>query len=304
MGKGLLRLFGRASAAVGRLDGVTARLQTPGAFLWTYVRKEAVLSSQIEGTQSSLTDLLLHENEQADPGGSAAVVVAADSPMATILASLPVLRARLEERRETIDAGRRRVASEIEQTKAAEAARDSRRGIEAAGYGLRSMLFKDVSRIKSPAANAIRFSADQKAKAKRVNEGASQMYEWAVKHDLLMVLGGDMFGVADGPRQAVNMTKMIDVGLTPQKILKMGTSDAATVIGWSGDLNPYKDAYPDLSAEEKAEKGIGLGVVEEGAYADLILIEGNPLEDIKILEDYENNMKVIIRDGQIWKNTL
>ena len=63
----LLRLFGRASAAVGRLDGATARLHNPKPFLWTYMRKEAVLSSQIEGTQSSLTDLLLHENEQA-PG--------------------------------------------------------------------------------------------------------------------------------------------------------------------------------------------------------------------------------------------
>ena len=48
----------------------------------------------------------------------------------------------------------------------------------------------------------------------------------------------------------------------------------------------------------------GLGVVEEGAYADLIVIDGNPLEDIKVLEDYANNMKVIIRDGKVWKNTL
>lgn len=148
------------------------------------------------------------------------------------------------------------------------------------------------------------FSPDQQAKGKRVNEGASQMFEWAVKHDIIMVTGGDMFGVADGPRQAVNMTKMIDVGLSPLKILKMGTSDAAKVIGWCGDMNPYKDAYPDLTPKEKAMKGIGLGVVEEGAYADLIVIDGNPLEDIKVLEDYANNMKVIIRDGKVWKNTL
>jgi imidazolonepropionase-like amidohydrolase len=148
------------------------------------------------------------------------------------------------------------------------------------------------------------FSADQQAKAKKVNKGASQMFEWAVKHDILMVTGGDMFGVADGPRQAVNMTKMIDVGLTPFKILKMGTSDAAKVISWCGDMNPYKDASPDLAPEEKAEKGIGLGVIETGAYADMILIEGNPLKDIKVLEDYQNNMRVIIRNGEIWKNNL
>ena len=148
------------------------------------------------------------------------------------------------------------------------------------------------------------FSADQKAKGKKVNTGAAQMFEWAKKHELLIVTGGDMFGVADGPRQAVNMTTMKDVGFTPVEILRMGTSNAAKVISWSGGMNPYKDAYPDLTEEEKAEKGIGLGVIEEGAYADMILLESNPLEDITALEDYTNNMKLIIKDGQVWKNTL
>ena len=69
-------------------------------------------------------------------------------------------------------------------------------------------------------------------------------------------------------------------------------------------MNPYKDAYPDLAPEEKAIKGNGLGVIEEGAYADMIVIEGNPLEDISLIEDYENNMKVIIKNGEVWKNTL
>ena len=53
--------------AVGRLDGVSALLPDKALFLYAYVRKEAVLSSQIEGTQSSLSDLLLFELEEA-PG--------------------------------------------------------------------------------------------------------------------------------------------------------------------------------------------------------------------------------------------
>lgn len=61
------RLLDRANLAVGRLDGVTALLPDPETLLYTYVRKEAVLSSQIEGTQSSLSDLLLFENDAA-PG--------------------------------------------------------------------------------------------------------------------------------------------------------------------------------------------------------------------------------------------
>lgn len=54
-----------ANQALGRLDGVTLLLPDPDIFLYSYIRKEAVLSSQIEGTQSSLSDLLLFEQEAA-----------------------------------------------------------------------------------------------------------------------------------------------------------------------------------------------------------------------------------------------
>jgi Fic family protein len=60
-------LLEQASRALGRLDGMSTVLPDPALFLYTYVRKEAVLSSQIEGTQSSLSDLLLFENSEA-PG--------------------------------------------------------------------------------------------------------------------------------------------------------------------------------------------------------------------------------------------
>lgn len=55
------RLLERATFAVGRLDSVATLLPDPDLFLYAYVRREAVLSSQIEGTQSSLSDLLLFE---------------------------------------------------------------------------------------------------------------------------------------------------------------------------------------------------------------------------------------------------
>lgn len=63
----LLKLKERADQALGRLDGITMMLPDPTLFLYQYVRKEALLSSQIEGTQSSLADLLLFELEEA-PG--------------------------------------------------------------------------------------------------------------------------------------------------------------------------------------------------------------------------------------------
>ena len=67
LGGPLLRALEGAVLALGRLDGVSALLPDRSLFLYAYVRKEAVLSSQIEGTQSSLSDLLLFELDEA-PG--------------------------------------------------------------------------------------------------------------------------------------------------------------------------------------------------------------------------------------------
>jgi Fic family protein len=63
----------QATHALGRLDGLSSILPDISLFIYAYVRKEAVLSSQIEGTQSSLSDLLLFENEEA-PGAPIADV--------------------------------------------------------------------------------------------------------------------------------------------------------------------------------------------------------------------------------------
>src|SRR3954467_8326967 len=67
IGPAMQALLDEANQALGRRDGVTLLLPDAGLFLYSYIRKEAVLSSQIEGTKSSLSDLLLFENE-AVPG--------------------------------------------------------------------------------------------------------------------------------------------------------------------------------------------------------------------------------------------
>lgn len=132
------------------------------------------------------------------------------------------------------------------------------------------------------------FSADQKAKAVQVNAGAKQMLDWAVKHDLLMVTGGDMFG-PDSPRQAENIVSFNNEVLNnPYRALKTATSDAAEVLSWSGEMNPYKQGT--------------LGTIAEGGYADIILVNGNPLEDITaILRD---NVDFVMKDGEVHKNWL
>jgi len=132
------------------------------------------------------------------------------------------------------------------------------------------------------------FSADQKAKAAKVNAGAQQMMEWAVKHKLLMVTGGDMFG-PDVVRQADNIIWFNDkVAKDPLLSLKTATSNAAEVLTWSGGMNPYKEGT--------------LGTITEGGYADIILINGNPLKDIKAIK--RDKVDFVMKDGLVYKNWL
>ncbi len=84
----------RAGLALGRLDGISRILPDPDLFLYMYVRKEAVLSSQIEGTQSSLSDLLLFEVE-AGPGVPTADVREVSNHVAAMRKGLDLLRTKL-----------------------------------------------------------------------------------------------------------------------------------------------------------------------------------------------------------------
>jgi len=85
-------LLERATLAVGRLDSISTLLPDPQLFLYSYVRREAVLSSQIEGTQSSLSDLLLFELEEA-PGTPFDDVVEVSNSIAALEHGMARLRA-------------------------------------------------------------------------------------------------------------------------------------------------------------------------------------------------------------------
>lgn len=87
----LQSLSQKAMLALGRLDGAAAVLPDVSQFLYTYIRKEAVLSSQIEGTQSSLSELLLFENEDA-PGAPSEDVLEVSNYVAALEYGLKRLR--------------------------------------------------------------------------------------------------------------------------------------------------------------------------------------------------------------------
>lgn len=88
---GLEALLDRANQALGRLDGVTLLLPDADYFLYAYLRKEAVLSSQIEGTQSSLSDLLLFERDEV-PGAIRADVAETANYLAAVNQGLDRVR--------------------------------------------------------------------------------------------------------------------------------------------------------------------------------------------------------------------
>ena len=76
---------------------------------------------------------------------------------------------------------------------------------------------------------------------------------------------------------------------TPAEILKMVTHDNAQLLALSGPRNPYPGK---------------LGVVEAGALADLLLVDGDPLANIDLIADPAKNFVVIMKDGKVYKNSL
>jgi imidazolonepropionase-like amidohydrolase len=69
----------------------------------------------------------------------------------------------------------------------------------------------------------------------------------------------------------------------------MATGTNAELLAMSGPRNPYPDK---------------IGVIEAGAYADLLLVDGDPIADIKLLADPEKNLKIIMKDGRFYKDTV
>ena len=134
------------------------------------------------------------------------------------------------------------------------------------------------------------FSPEQVRKALAVHKGTLQMVKWAKKHKLFIISGSDMFA-EQWPITKKNITIEVELfEFTPYEALLHATGNAGVVLAMSGPArNPYRDGP--------------LGVIEEGAYADVLLWSGDPLQDIKLIED-EEKLKLIMKDGKIYKNTL
>lgn len=120
--------------------------------------------------------------------------------------------------------------------------------------------------------------------------GVDKAYKLAKQYKIKVGFGTDMQqNPAMIDRWGAQLVKLTNWYSSPEA-LKMATSVNQELFRMAGPRHPYQEGP--------------LGVVKEGAYADLLLVDGNPLEDISLVTDPNKNFLIIMKDGKIYKNTL
>lgn len=139
--------------------------------------------------------------------------------------------------------------------------------------------------------NEPQLDAVSNAKLAMVCKGTELVYKTAKDiPNLKVTYGTDIFLNPEAFGDQVKMMERLLPWYTPVEILRMATSTAGELFDLSGDMrNPYPDG--------------DLGVLAVGAYADMLLVDGNPLQDLTVVTSADN-LRIIMKDGVIYKNTL
>lgn len=128
-----------------------------------------------------------------------------------------------------------------------------------------------------------------RAKQLEMYAGTDTAFALARKHKIKIAWGTDtLFNREKAATQGAQLAGMVR-WFTPAEVLRMATSGNAELLALSGPRSPYPGK---------------LGVVAEGALADLLLVDGNPLENIELVADAANNFVLIMKDGKIYKDAL
>ena len=149
----------------------------------------------------------------------------------------------------------------------------------AAGAFLVPTFISLVQRVESAAEHAL--APAIVANLRRTIERGRQVYAWARKHGVPIGLGTDLWGPEARRSQLreLEMRKDLDA---PADILHSATVTNAALLMQPGRL----------------------GVIAEGAWADLLVVDGDPLADIGVLLDPQRNLKLVMKDGVVYKNDL
>jgi imidazolonepropionase-like amidohydrolase len=126
----------------------------------------------------------------------------------------------------------------------------------------------------------------QRTKLKIVVDGLENTLALFKKHSAQVLFGTDCVGNMD--MQHLEFTYRSEY-FTPLEILRQATSNGGRALRMSGRLYPLPG---------------DLGIIQEGAMADMLIVKNNPLEDISILSDYEEQLLMIMKDGKVFKNLL
>jgi len=128
-----------------------------------------------------------------------------------------------------------------------------------------------------------------RAKQLQVSEGTNTAYEFAKKYKIKTAWGTDtLFDPGLATKQGKQLAKMTR-WYSADEVLITATSTNAELLAMCGQRNPYNGK---------------LGVIESGAFADLLIIDGDPIANIKLIADPDKNLKLIMKDGRIYKNSL
>lgn len=132
-------------------------------------------------------------------------------------------------------------------------------------------------------------SANRK-KQLEITNGTDNAYRLAKKYKVKTAFGTDCLFDAELAKKQGKQLAKLQRWYTPFEILKMATYDNAQLLKMSGKRNPYLKGK--------------LGEISEGAYADLIIVNGNPLQEIDLVANPDINFLLIMKDGVIYKNLL
>jgi len=130
----------------------------------------------------------------------------------------------------------------------------------------------------------------QMAKMLQARDGSTNCFKWSKQYGAKVAWGTDMFGTREAFDNTNLEFKTRAEYYSNVEQLKQVTSANGELLALSNLKHPYP--------------GAKLGVIEPEAYADLLIVDGNPLDDIMLMLDYENNFKLIMKDGVAYKNTL